>query len=71
MTDFRSLTNFGALTNFSSLTKCAGDKKPAYRAEIGFSVITEDDATVVCEEACAWVVLHLKITTLVLVLFYL
>ena len=65
------LTNFGALTNFSTLTKCAGDKKPAYRAEIGFSVITEDDATVVCEEPCAWVVLHLKITTLAFDLFYL
>ena len=63
MTNLRSLTNFGALTNFSSLTKCTGDEKPACRAEIGFSVITKDDATVVCEEPCAWVVLHLKITT--------
>ena len=57
------LTKGSALTNFSSLTKCAGDKKPTYRAEIGFSVITENDATVVCEEPCSWVVLHLKITT--------
>ena len=51
------------LTKGSALTKCAGDEKPAYRAKVGFSVITKDDATVVCEEACAWVVLHLKITT--------
>ena len=36
--------------------------KPANRAETGFSVILEDDATVICEEPCAWVVLHLKIT---------
>ena len=57
------MTKFRFLTMVSALTKCTGDKKPANRAETGFSVILEDDATVICEEPCAWVVLHLKIMT--------